>query len=717
MLGLAAVRRPATLPLPAAIAALFTDEVRRRRGLGNQALFAACALGFVAVAIPLQPDRQWIIVGWALEPRPSGGCTVACRTLASKYFGIALFAAVLLRLYPDVEFRQLHERGAIVLTGCSTPTACRPAASSSVPVACRPSKRPTAPLGGPARRWHAPGLVSAGLPHRPAGGVRAHQPPNRRRLLVGTLRRVQLGAQLRSRSHRLFGLGHLRAASAFHRHVAAQLRALRFVSLGFMLLTIAKVFLYDLSNIHGIYRPLSFLGLAVSLIVVSLLYQRFVFVREPQASRAATLKRSPNPGPRCPRNRSVSLAPSSVLRLAAVVGLFAVAAQSDAQRLPSDDSHGAFQKRRAISIADPGSAAPGSTFAAIALPPDQRRRRAPFRDLRLVRVGASAPAAGERRHRHLVEEQRGAVASAQFRGTLLDTRSGTTRSPITTPGSSTLAVAPPRPHRPRHPRARLRPPLQVRGRRAQGRPLSPAARRRRHLRQDLGAREPHRIHHTHLTGPCDSLAVSAYHKVIGALPAARVTVVGVTASRSEAVPARSGRAPPAEALPSGLASADAAPRRIAAIACSFPGLPIEGLTLAADDPAFARLVRVIEERPSSQRKPRAQAGRPCCWARVCCSASSARRAEPPAGPDSEVGGESLTLPLTAHPENGVLYVEIDASQGPPLSSLRFTVSGLARACCFRSCRAIASSCCTTPLRRICDRRFTTWKRCAAGSRN
>jgi uncharacterized membrane protein len=40
------------------------------------------------------------------------------------------------------------------------------------------------------------------------------------------------------------------------------------------------VFLFDLSNLTGVYRILSFLGLAVSLILVSLLYQRFVLVKE-----------------------------------------------------------------------------------------------------------------------------------------------------------------------------------------------------------------------------------------------------------------------------------------------------------------------------------------------------------------------------------------------------------------------------------------------------
>ena len=53
-------------------------------------------------------------------------------------------------------------------------------------------------------------------------------------------------------------------------------RGLRLVSLGFLLLTVGKVFLYDLGQLTGLYRIMSFLALGLSLIVVSLLYQRFV---------------------------------------------------------------------------------------------------------------------------------------------------------------------------------------------------------------------------------------------------------------------------------------------------------------------------------------------------------------------------------------------------------------------------------------------------------
>ncbi|HNN91851.1 MAG TPA: hypothetical protein PKI03_06270 [Pseudomonadota bacterium] len=383
-----------------------------------------------------------------------------------------------------------------------------------------------------------------------------------------------------------------------------------------------------------------------------------------------------------PRNRSVSLAPSSVLRLAAVVGLFAVAAQSDAQRRPSDDSHSAFQKRRAISIADPGSAALGSTFAAIALPPEiNGGGEPPFRDLRLVRVGASAPAAGESGDiAYLVEEQRGAVAAAQFRGTLLDTRSE--YHPFTDHNAWLVDFG----RGAAYDRIDLDIPERDFARRFKFEVAEHKGGPYRLLQDDVGifdkiwVREsPHRIHHTHLT--LDRVIRSRFLRITSdpvRFPP-RVTVVGVTASRSEAVPGTIWTRPaPAEALPG-------EPGKRGRGAPSFsryrlqlpPGLPIEGLTIAADDPAFARLVRVIEERPSKSKEAQSTGGQTVLLGEgVLFRVVGTPRKNRPLAPDSEVGGESLTLPLTAHPENGVLYVEIDASQGPPLSSLRFTVSGV-----------------------------------------
>ena len=56
---------------------------------------------------------------------------------------------------------------------------------------------------------------------------------------------------------------------------------LRWASLGLLLVTIGKVFLHDLGELRDLYRVMSLVGLAVSLFLVSLVYQRFVFRKVP----------------------------------------------------------------------------------------------------------------------------------------------------------------------------------------------------------------------------------------------------------------------------------------------------------------------------------------------------------------------------------------------------------------------------------------------------
>jgi hypothetical protein len=61
---------------------------------------------------------------------------------------------------------------------------------------------------------------------------------------------------------------------------ARRVSPLRWASLAVFVLTIGKVFLHDLAHLDGLYRVASLAGLALSLIAVSLSYQRFVFRRE-----------------------------------------------------------------------------------------------------------------------------------------------------------------------------------------------------------------------------------------------------------------------------------------------------------------------------------------------------------------------------------------------------------------------------------------------------
>jgi uncharacterized membrane protein len=63
----------------------------------------------------------------------------------------------------------------------------------------------------------------------------------------------------------LLGLGVARASAA-----------LRWVGLLLFAVTSVKVFLYDLGHLEDLYQVASIVGLGVSLILVSLVYQRFV---------------------------------------------------------------------------------------------------------------------------------------------------------------------------------------------------------------------------------------------------------------------------------------------------------------------------------------------------------------------------------------------------------------------------------------------------------
>jgi len=57
--------------------------------------------------------------------------------------------------------------------------------------------------------------------------------------------------------------------------------AVRYASLGVVMLTVAKVFLFDLSELVGVYRAFSFIGLGLCLIGIGYAYRRFVFARLP----------------------------------------------------------------------------------------------------------------------------------------------------------------------------------------------------------------------------------------------------------------------------------------------------------------------------------------------------------------------------------------------------------------------------------------------------
>ncbi len=251
-----------------------TPEARRR--LAYLALFSAVALGFIALAIPLQLHRQWITVGLALEAAAVWWLFGKLPHPGLKYFGLALYACVGVRLLANPAVLRYEERGLPILNWLlytyGVPALC--CLLGAVLLRRAEAARRDAPeadvLPGDRTRM-APAATFLGF-------VLIFALINLEILdYFSTSRFVELSMERQlARDLTISVAWGIYAMALLLLGFWRQVRALRVLSLGFLLLTVAKVFLYDLPTLEGGYRILSFLGLGVSLILVSLLYQRFV---------------------------------------------------------------------------------------------------------------------------------------------------------------------------------------------------------------------------------------------------------------------------------------------------------------------------------------------------------------------------------------------------------------------------------------------------------
>lgn len=256
-----------------------SPEALASRHLTQQALFALASFGFIAIAIPMQLKNEWIAIAWAIEATAVWWIYRGLPHLTLKYFGALIYVLAVLALWPSEELLHSHERGQPVINWLLY--------TYGVPSACL--------LLG------AAGLGRVEAQHRAAferAAITALDTPFATfayytgLLLIFALINIEIANAFstgtytelwqergyardltRSVAWGLYAIGLLLIG------VRQRSKAQRYFSLAFMLLTILKVFLYDLANVGGLYRALSFLGLAVSLILVSLLYQRFVFPR------------------------------------------------------------------------------------------------------------------------------------------------------------------------------------------------------------------------------------------------------------------------------------------------------------------------------------------------------------------------------------------------------------------------------------------------------
>ena len=235
------------------------------------ALFAGETLAFVTTAVPILLDKEWITVAWALEV--AALCWLRLRAPhRGLYYAIAILAAaVSLRLLTNPALWLYHPRSDTPLLNFYLYTFGVPALSFFAGATWLSREAEPPP-------WQLPALL---------------------RLLATVFVFVLLNVEVAdyySTSSTLtfnFSGGGLAqdmtyslvwggfAVALLVIGIARRSKAPRIGSLVVLTLTIAKVFLHDLWELGSLYRVGSIIGLALALLGVSFLIQRFILKKEP----------------------------------------------------------------------------------------------------------------------------------------------------------------------------------------------------------------------------------------------------------------------------------------------------------------------------------------------------------------------------------------------------------------------------------------------------
>jgi hypothetical protein len=247
-------------------------EPKKDRDLGRLALVAAAVLGFVTLAIPLQLEKQWITIGWALE-----GCALAWLYLRIRHRGLlasslGLLTVVLIRLVFNPAVFVYHARSEIPIFNWYLYTYLIAAAATFVAAYLLRGEEELFEVRQlrPVRVLSAFGTVLLFLLLNIEIADFFATGPNLTFAFSGASLAQDLSYTL---GWAVFALGLLAVG------VALRSRGARITSIALLAITVLKAFLHDLPSLGGLYRVASFALLAVSLAVVAVALQKFVLKR------------------------------------------------------------------------------------------------------------------------------------------------------------------------------------------------------------------------------------------------------------------------------------------------------------------------------------------------------------------------------------------------------------------------------------------------------
>jgi uncharacterized membrane protein len=249
------------------LAHLLRLEPPAERTLGRLAMVAGASLALLTLAVPLQLDKEWLTIAWALEAAALAWLYRKIPHRGLLWWSLALLALVFVRLTlnPEVLVHPPRSEVRVFNWYLYTYLSCAAAAMSS-------------------------GWLLSKTNDAIAGGLRGSQVgPAAGTILLFVLLNVEiadffatgptitfdLSAGLAQNltytlGWGVFAVGLLAAGIALRSHAA------RVAAIVLLTVTVLKGFLSDVARLGGLYRVMSFVGLAVCLSLVAMALQRFV---------------------------------------------------------------------------------------------------------------------------------------------------------------------------------------------------------------------------------------------------------------------------------------------------------------------------------------------------------------------------------------------------------------------------------------------------------
>ncbi|MBK9376187.1 MAG: DUF2339 domain-containing protein [Holophagales bacterium] len=252
------------------LVALLRVEAPAARDLGRLALVAGAALAFVTIAIPLQLDKEWITIGWALEAAALAWLYTRIPHRGLLLASAGLSGVVFARLVLNEAVLSYHARSATPILNWYLYTYL--VAAVALFVAARFLRGTSDELAGGGVRASSAQVTLAtillfALVNIEIADWFSAGPTLTFNLARGTSLAQDLAYTL---AWAVFAVGLLAAG------IAGKSRAARIAALALLVVTVLKAFLHDLGRLGGLYRVASFVGLAVSLALVAVALQKFV---------------------------------------------------------------------------------------------------------------------------------------------------------------------------------------------------------------------------------------------------------------------------------------------------------------------------------------------------------------------------------------------------------------------------------------------------------